>query len=176
MSVFRQEYWSGVPFPTPGGFSNPGIETGSAALQTDSLPAEPSGIQRTIKYLLELHGQRSLVVCSPLAHKKSNTAEQQKHMHKVFTEVTWNDKEEVGISPSCCFMVCTPSSVSPALSSKFFFPSSELPVFLPRFSHSHSAFLLLPQIFQICTWDSQFSVFPFLGRAVQCCNSFKFKL
>ena len=86
----------------------------------------------------------SLVVCSPLAHKESNTAEQLMHMHKVFTEVTWNEKEEVGISPSCCFMVCTPSSVSPALSSKFFFPSSELPVFLPRFSHSHSAFLLLP--------------------------------
>ena len=40
---FGQEYWSGVPFPTPGGFSNPGIENGSAALQTDSLPTEPSG-------------------------------------------------------------------------------------------------------------------------------------
>ena len=31
--IFGQQYWSGVPFPTPGDFSNPGIETGSAALQ-----------------------------------------------------------------------------------------------------------------------------------------------
>ena len=28
----RQEYWSGLPFPSPGGLSNPGIEPGSPAL------------------------------------------------------------------------------------------------------------------------------------------------
>ena len=37
-----QEYWSGLPFPSPGGLSNPGIEPGSPALlQADSLPSEP---------------------------------------------------------------------------------------------------------------------------------------
>ena len=39
----RQEYWSGLPFPSPGDLPNPGIESGSPALQTDSLPAEPPG-------------------------------------------------------------------------------------------------------------------------------------
>ena len=29
----RQEYWSGVPFPSPGDLLNPGIEPGSPALQ-----------------------------------------------------------------------------------------------------------------------------------------------
>ena len=33
----RQEYWSEVPFPTPGGLPDPGIEPGSAALQAISL-------------------------------------------------------------------------------------------------------------------------------------------
>ena len=39
----RQEYWSELPFPSPGGLHNPGIEPGSPALQADSLPAEPPG-------------------------------------------------------------------------------------------------------------------------------------
>ena len=37
----RQEYWSGVPLPSPGDLSNPGIEPGSPALQGDALPSEP---------------------------------------------------------------------------------------------------------------------------------------
>ena len=35
---FRQEYWNGLPFPSPGGLTDPGIEPGSPALQADSLP------------------------------------------------------------------------------------------------------------------------------------------
>ena len=38
----RQEYWSGLPFPSPGDLPDPGIESGSLALQADSLPSEPS--------------------------------------------------------------------------------------------------------------------------------------
>ena len=36
----RQEYWSGLPFPSPGDLPNPGIEPASPALQADSLPTE----------------------------------------------------------------------------------------------------------------------------------------
>ena len=43
MEFSRQEYWSGFPFPSPGDLPNPEIESGSAALQADSLPSEPSG-------------------------------------------------------------------------------------------------------------------------------------
>ena len=39
----RQEYWSGLPFPSPGDLLNPGIEPGSPALQADALPSEPPG-------------------------------------------------------------------------------------------------------------------------------------
>ena len=41
MGFSRQEYWSGLPFPSPGDLPNPGIEAGSPALQTDALPSEP---------------------------------------------------------------------------------------------------------------------------------------
>ena len=37
----RQEYWSGLLFPSPGYLPNPGIEPGSLALHTDALPSEP---------------------------------------------------------------------------------------------------------------------------------------
>ena len=39
----RQEYWDGLPFPSPGDLPDPGVETGSPALQADSLPSEPPG-------------------------------------------------------------------------------------------------------------------------------------
>ena len=39
----RQEYWSGLPFPSPGDLSDPGIEPGSPTVQADSLPSEPPG-------------------------------------------------------------------------------------------------------------------------------------
>ena len=41
MGFSRQEYWSGLPFPSPGDLPNPGIEPGSPALQEVSLPSEP---------------------------------------------------------------------------------------------------------------------------------------
>ena len=39
----RPEYWSGLPFPSPGALLNPGIEPRSPTLQADSLPSEPPG-------------------------------------------------------------------------------------------------------------------------------------
>ena len=40
IGFFRQEYWSGLPFPSPGDLPDPGITPGSPALQADDLPAE----------------------------------------------------------------------------------------------------------------------------------------
>ena len=39
----RQEYWSGLPFPSPEDLLDSGIEARSPALQADSLPSEPPG-------------------------------------------------------------------------------------------------------------------------------------
>ena len=41
MELSRQEYWSGLPFPSPGDLSNPGIKPRSPSLQADSLSSKP---------------------------------------------------------------------------------------------------------------------------------------
>ena len=43
MGFSRQEYWSGLPLPSPGDLPDPGIEPRSPALQADALPSEPPG-------------------------------------------------------------------------------------------------------------------------------------
>ena len=43
MGFSRQEYWSGVPFPSPEDLPDPGIESRSPALSTDTLPFETPG-------------------------------------------------------------------------------------------------------------------------------------
>ena len=43
MGFLKQEYWSGLPFPSQGIFFDPGIERGSPILQADSLLSEPPG-------------------------------------------------------------------------------------------------------------------------------------
>ena len=65
MEFSRQDYRIGLPFPTPGGLPNPGIETGSLALSADSLPSEPP------KYL-----------CKSNSHLKENTFETEKKKKK----------------------------------------------------------------------------------------------
>ena len=55
MEFSRQEYWSGLPFPSPGDLPDPGIKPWSPALQADSLPSElpgrPLGLSTHIKYI-----------------------------------------------------------------------------------------------------------------------------
>ena len=43
MEFHRQEYWNGLPFPSPGDPLDPGMEPGSPALQADSLLSEQAG-------------------------------------------------------------------------------------------------------------------------------------
>ena len=50
MGFSRQEYWSGLPCPPPGGLSDPGIKPKSPALRVDSLPSEPQGSPMTVFY------------------------------------------------------------------------------------------------------------------------------
>ena len=43
MGFPRQEYWSGLPFSTPGNLPNPGIEPASSALAGRFFTTEPLG-------------------------------------------------------------------------------------------------------------------------------------
>ena len=41
MGFYKQEYWSWLPFPSPGDFPDSGIKPGSPAFQADTLTSEP---------------------------------------------------------------------------------------------------------------------------------------
>ena len=57
MEFSRQEYWSGLPFPSPGDLPDPGIEPRSPALQVDTLPSEPQGKNLNI----EMRGEKKYI-------------------------------------------------------------------------------------------------------------------
>ena len=48
MEFSKQEYWSGLPFPSPGDLPDPGTEPRSPTLQADSLPSKPPGKPKNI--------------------------------------------------------------------------------------------------------------------------------
>ena len=61
MGISRQEYWSGLPFPSPRELPDPGIKPKSPALQTDSLLSELPGNPRDLPWLSE-----TIIICHPL--------------------------------------------------------------------------------------------------------------
>ena len=74
MEFSRHEYWSGLPFPSPGDLPNPGIEPGSPALQADALPSEPPGnlprlisqyIRQKLCYAMLSHFSRVRLCANP---------------------------------------------------------------------------------------------------------------
>ena len=92
MEFSRQEYWSGQPFPSPGDIPHPGVETGSPALQADSLPLEPPGKPKCL--IIKL--QNAVRETKPDLSKRRN---RQIHNH------TWSFKRPVGTSQDlfdCC--------------------------------------------------------------------------
>ena len=65
MRCTRQEYWSGLPFPSPGDPLNPGIEPRSPELQVASLPLSPQGNpERKWKVKVKV-AQSCLTLCDP---------------------------------------------------------------------------------------------------------------
>ena len=108
MGFSRQEYWSGLPFPSPGDLTSPGFKPGSPALHTDTLLSEPPGKSKClfIIYLAtstmitwrrqwpptpvlllgKFHGWRSLVGYSPQGCKESDMTE---HLHFHFFTFTF---------------------------------------------------------------------------------------
>ena len=52
MGFSRQEYWSGLPFPSPGDLPDPGNEPGFPALEADALTSEPPGKPNSVRETL----------------------------------------------------------------------------------------------------------------------------
>ena len=78
MGFSRQEYWSGLPFSSPGNFSDPGIKPRSPTLQADTLPSEPPGAH---------HQSRSDIFKSNV-FQKSYSVTYTDHLFQNFPEFT----------------------------------------------------------------------------------------
>ena len=65
MKFSRQEYWSGLPFPSPGNLPNSGIKPGSPTLQADSLLSEPPGKPKDINYSILNYRLNAIIIKIP---------------------------------------------------------------------------------------------------------------
>ena len=63
MGFSRQEYWSGLPFLSPGDLPDPGVEPGSPTFQADALTSEPPG--KPIMYCTIVQRNHNLIIHSP---------------------------------------------------------------------------------------------------------------
>ena len=63
MGFSRQDYWSGLPFPSPGDLPDPGIEPRSPALWADALPTNLDSIlkSRDITWPTKVHVVKAIV-------------------------------------------------------------------------------------------------------------------
>ena len=71
MGFPRQEYWSGLPFPSPEDLPDPGIEPGSPALQADSLPLSHLG-NPYVFINKAYNSSYSLLLCRVRIHTQSH--------------------------------------------------------------------------------------------------------
>ena len=81
MEFSRQEYWSGLPFSSPGNLPNPGIKLGSPSLQADALASEPWCNQK------KKHKQMSLL------HVEKNQESKVRIKVEVKRRININDKD-----------------------------------------------------------------------------------
>ena len=78
MEFSRQEYWSGLPFPSPGDLPDPGIELESPHWQADSLPLSHLG-SLLLTYATLFNCHNSPVSLVPLlSHLRDKEAEAQR--------------------------------------------------------------------------------------------------
>ena len=68
MEFSRQEYWSGLPFSSPGDLHNPGIKPGSPALEADALQSESSGKLKSINVFKKKEEKEGVKGIGPSGH------------------------------------------------------------------------------------------------------------
>ena len=87
MGFSRQEYWSGLPFPSPGDLPDPGVEPRSPTLQVDALTSEPPGKPHyNMELDIKLGGSKQL-------HREVETTGVGSSKKK---EIAWSQPETMG--------------------------------------------------------------------------------
>ena len=95
MGFSRQEYWSGLPCPSPGYLPDPGIEPRSPALQADSLPTEPPGkpMNTGVGSLILLQGTLAKLPGKPKDGDNPNVYQLKNGLEKCGLFIQWNITE-----------------------------------------------------------------------------------
>ena len=131
MGFSRQEYWSGLPCPPPGGLLNPGMEPRSPTLQVDSSPSEPRGKPKNTGVgslsLLQgilptqepnqglLHCRQICILCSKYTntHRPTNPSPNDKiNIHILVRALQRNRTPVRGVYVHVCVCVCVCVCVS----------------------------------------------------------------
>ena len=89
MGFSRQEYWSGLPFPSSGDLPHPGIEARSPALQADALPSKPPGIKLVSPPNLKSLGSKPKDLINHRLGVFRKFQKQTRICHKLATIYTW---------------------------------------------------------------------------------------
>ena len=92
MGLFRQEYWSGLPFPPLGDFPNPGIEPTSPALQADSLPSNRWGSLTYLEDLIYFKLSSKLTLCINLCKMTTKILD----YYLLNTWIAWCQRPDMG--------------------------------------------------------------------------------
>ena len=120
MGFSRQEYWSGLPFPSPGGVPDPGIKPRSPALQADSLHLSHSV---AFSYIIQFSSvaQSCPTLCDPMNHSTPGLP-----VHHQLPEFTQTRVRQVGDAIQLSHPLLSPSPSAPSPSQHQSFPMSQL--------------------------------------------------
>ena len=73
MGFSRQDYWSGLPFPSPGDLPGPGIEPESPEFQADALTSEPLGTTWKRIYHAQKNAKMNTFISDKIDFRTQNT-------------------------------------------------------------------------------------------------------
>ena len=117
MGFSRQEYWSGLPFPSPGNLPNPGIEPRSPALEAD---AGLMGWRSNVRWGGKTVGQPSVPPCVQSTDPAMLCAPRGERATSLFQSASVCAK-----SLQSCLTVCNPMDCSPQAPLSMGFSSQE---------------------------------------------------
>ena len=112
MGFSRQEYWSGLPFCSPGDLPNPGTEPSSPALQADSLPSKLPG--KPLYWLKQAKWQGNTHT-----HTHTHTHSYFKERQKIIGEHNLHNVSVKVLVAQLCPTLCDPMDCSPPQSSVY---------------------------------------------------------
>ena len=87
MGFSRQEYWSGLPFASPGDLPDPRIEPVSSALQADSLTLNHQGSPEKVLQNFNLFDVLNLTACTPKASNEATLRRNKITLSQVGVEI-----------------------------------------------------------------------------------------